>query len=99
MKYEIYKAQGLPEAAVLLRLVDEFADAMKNRLLEKMKDNHDWAWASDTWQEDEIRACIQHCLDNTDLIDLANYALFFWNRSTKLNPETETPPPGEETGR
>lgn len=70
--------------SVLENLVYDFKDAM----FEKLKRTHAEGrrgWDSDDWTEEDIEENIKSQLlcDPVDPIDIANYAMFLWNRRVK----------------
>lgn len=74
-------------------LVDDFAVAMKKKLIKKFKEGKS-GWDDPEWDPDQIKdAMIEHCgvefsmthvrvsgHELVDPVDVANFAAFLWNR-------------------
>lgn len=68
------------ERAALCALVDAFAEKMKAKLIEKMDENREWAWADHEWKPPDIIEWLAAHIEKGDPVDVANFAAFWWMR-------------------
>ncbi len=76
------------ETKALEALVDDFAIAMKQKLLRKMREGgcssgpFVISWDDPQWTREEIKAKMQSHLarDEGQMVDIANFAMFAWNQ-------------------
>ena len=82
------EVEKIVERKALEILVDQFAAAMKLKLISAMKDNEPYRWQADDWTIADLKARVETQLnrknvdgrDTGDPIDVANFALFWWDR-------------------
>lgn len=67
------------ELKALDALVDDFADAMKKKLLKKMMDDKA-GWDDPQWPRANILQQLRLHVDRGDMVDVANFAAFAWNQ-------------------
>ena len=68
------------ELKKLIQLVDDFAIAMKARLIEKM--NQDWhGWDGHCIRDETLHSSLLVNYFEQHYIDVANFAAFLWHRS------------------
>jgi hypothetical protein len=74
-----FNSHIFPEINALNALVDEFAAAMKDRLMVKVWQG--WRGWDDPQFEDQLCARLAHeaAKDDPDHVDVANLAAFLWN--------------------
>lgn len=68
------------ELKALDTLVDLFSLEMKRKLRRKMGEGKS-GWDDPDWQEKDIIAQLIIHVDKGDMVDVANFAMFKWNRS------------------
>ncbi len=59
--------------------VDAFAAEMKRKLIKKATEGYS-GWDDPDWTEEEIIAALTAHIPKGDMTDIANFAMFFWNR-------------------
>ncbi len=59
--------------------VDAFALEMKKKLRQKFLEGRH-GWDSPDWPKDDIRRRMYEHIDKGDPVDVANFAMFLWNR-------------------
>ena len=60
--------------------VDDFAYAMKKKLISKAMRDGKAGWDDPNWpREDILRQLIEH-VEKGDMVDVANFAMFVWNQ-------------------
>ena len=92
MKYTAMTYVTPNEAASLSAMIDCFSRAMENKLLAKLKSGRS-GWDDSSWTEEDILKALKEHLEKGDMIDVANFAMFYWNREDfphiKLHRATE----------
>jgi hypothetical protein len=78
------------ETKALCECVDAFAEAMKAKLTAKISEKIG-GWDNPNWTKEDIIAQLKTHIDKGDMIDVANFAMFAWN---KLDTSTYHPTPG-----
>lgn len=67
------------ETEILDRCVDAFAEAMKLKLRQKA-DEGSYGWDDDGWPVSDIVNALDDHVKKGDFVDVANFAMFAWNR-------------------
>ena len=60
--------------------VDGFAEALRRRLYQKFLEGKS-GWDNRAWPKEDILRQLREHVDKGDMIDVANFAMFAWNRS------------------
>lgn len=63
----------------LTALVDDFADEMKKKLIKKFMEGYH-GWDDPNWSRKEIVDRLYKHIDKGDMVDVANFAMFAWNK-------------------
>lgn len=79
MKYTSSTYSIPNERASLRAMCEVFAIAMFDKLDAKLKGGRD-GWDSENWTPEEILEALKEHVDKGDPIDIANFAMFLWNR-------------------
>ncbi|MEQ9393281.1 MAG: hypothetical protein RLO03_13845 [Balneola sp.] len=69
------------ERKALIACVDDFAENMKKKLLQKMVEGKN-GWEDPEWFEADRLAALEEHLEKSDMIDVANFAMFVWNNQS-----------------
>lgn len=76
-----YNHNLLSSQKALYAMVDEFARQMKDKLFKKFLEGKS-GWDDPSWTEEQIMEALKEHVrkDNRDMVDVANLAMFLWNR-------------------
>lgn len=61
--------------------VDDFADAMKRKLCQKGMQGA-YGWDDPEWTREEIMQRLRDHIKKGDMVDVANFAMFAWNKES-----------------
>ena len=67
------------EEGKLICSLNAFADAMKERLLQKMAEGYT-GWDDPSWTEKSMIEKLNKNVSDGDMVDVANVAMFLWCR-------------------
>jgi len=68
----------------------EFTKEMKSRMEEK-SDEGKSGWDNPDWCDDDMQSALLEAFTKCNMIDVANYAMFIWNRQ-EANKEIQSTP-------
>jgi hypothetical protein len=68
----------LVELRAINALVNDFADNLRSKLMRKMTDRS--GWDDPTWTKEEIIKQLVEHINKGDMIDVAAFAMFAWNK-------------------
>lgn len=75
-----YNSKSYPhETDALDDLIDDFISQMKMRLAEKTIEGFH-GWDDPIWRTDQIKSRLKTSLEKSNMVDVANLAMFLWNR-------------------
>ena len=78
-----HAAAPSPEWSALYDLVEDFADEVREKLTQTLRQGRS-GWDDPSWTEDDIRAALAEAVAKGDPVDVAAYAAFLWNRLPEL---------------
>lgn len=64
----------------LTSLVERFSEEMKFKLGQKLNQGRS-GWDKEEWSKSDILKALREHLDKGNMVDVANYAMFLWNRT------------------
>lgn len=67
-------------AKALDACVDDFANQMKKKLKRKFMEGKS-GWDDPRWPSEEVVYQLREHIDKGDMVDVANFAMFAWNKS------------------
>lgn len=79
MKYTSSYISEPNEEASLKYAAGCFAEEMKLKLIAKLKEGRS-GWDSEEWEIADIKKALKEHVEKGDPIDIANFAMFLWNR-------------------
>lgn len=67
----------------LTKCVTAFAEELKEKLLKKSESKSGWDFSEYLWKMDDIKKQLIEHVKKDDMIDVAAFAMFIWNRQNK----------------
>lgn len=89
MKFNSKAAINKAKVEVLEKCYRSFRNTAWDRLMEKHKAGH-YGWDDPDWDEAEIRSRLEKAFKEQKWLDVANFAMFLWNREDKKDVPAKT---------
>jgi len=74
-----YEAELKSDRKALKDCVKDFSNQMSKKLIKKSKVKS--GWDSESFSEEDIKEMLLDHIEKGDMVDVANFAMFIWNRS------------------